>query len=107
MSHQDVETALNKVRTFFLEVQEHIDAMKVGDKVPATKLADAIARRHDMTGPQLYPLLKVFFDNCQELLVKRGAHGGLFKIVPVDAIAETISVNKTSETDESADSEIK
>lgn len=82
MSHQDVETALNKVRTFFLEVQEHIDAMKVGDKVPATKLADAIARRHDMTGPQLYPVLKFFFDTCTELNVKRGAHGGLFKIVP-------------------------
>jgi hypothetical protein len=82
MNKQYVEDALNKIRPFYDEVAAHIDTMKVGDKVPATKLAEQIAERHGLTGPQLYPTLKFLFDTCPELVVKRGAHGGLFKIDP-------------------------
>jgi hypothetical protein len=80
MSSKYVEDTLNMIRPFFDEVQTHLDTMKVGDKVPATKLAERIAERHGMTGPQLYPTLKFFFDNCPELEVRRGAQGGLFKV---------------------------
>jgi hypothetical protein len=79
-----VNLALSMIRPYFEEAQAHIDGMKVGDKVPATILATQIAERHGKTGPQLYPVLKFFFDNCPELTVRRGALGGLFKIVPKD-----------------------
>ena len=82
MSKQYVDSTLDLIRPFFEEVQAHLDTMKVGDKVPATKLAEKIAEKHGMTGPQLYPTLKFYFDNCPELEVRRGAHGGLFKVVP-------------------------
>jgi len=81
MTKQYVDDVLALIRPFFDEVQAHIETMKVGDKVPATVLAQQIAERHGMTGPQLYPTLKFFFDNCPELEVRRGAHGGLFKVL--------------------------
>jgi hypothetical protein len=74
MSHPSVDLALDLIRPFFDEAQAHIEAMKVGDKVPATKLAASIAERHGMSGPQIYTLLKFFFDSCPELKVSRGAH---------------------------------
>lgn len=100
MSHQDIEVALGTIRNFFLEAQQHIDTMKVGDKVPATKLAEQIAQHHEMTGPQLYPVLKFFFDVCSDLNVKRGAHGGLFKVAPPSTTAtapEAVADVATSE----------
>lgn len=80
MNNVNVDKALELIRVFFDEAQAYVDTMKVGDKVPATKLAEEIAKRHGQTGPQLYPTLKVFFDNHDELEVRRGAHGGLFKV---------------------------
>lgn len=82
MNKQYVDDVLALIRPYFDEVQAHLNIMKVGDKVPATALAKQIAERHGMTGPQLYPTLKFFFDNCPELEVRRGAHGGLFKVLP-------------------------
>ena len=86
MTKQYVDNALALIRPLFDEVQSHLDTMKVGDKVPATKLAQQIAERHGMTGPQAYPTLKFFFDNCPELEVRRGAHGGLFKVALKDTV---------------------
>lgn len=80
MSNKNVESALDLIRPIFEEAQATIDTMKIGDKVPATKLAQQIAEHHGQTGPQLYPTLKVFFDSHDELEVRRGAHGGLFKV---------------------------
>ena len=101
MSKQYVDNILELIRPFFDEVQTHIDTMKVGEKVPATKLAQTIAERHDMTGPQLYPTLKFFFDNCPELEVRRGAHGGLFKIDP-NAKKDTVEVTTSEDSKENA-----
>jgi hypothetical protein len=93
MTKQYVDDVLALIRPFFDEVQAHIDTMKIGDKVPATALAAKIAERHDMTGPQLYPTLKFFFDNCPELEVRRGAHGGLFKVaLKTEVVAATDSI---------------
>jgi len=101
MSHPSVDLALDLIRPFFDEAQAHIEAMKVGDKVPATKLAASIAERHGMSGPQIYTLLKFFFDSCPELKVSRGAHGGLLKIVP-NTEAELTEV-KSKAFDETTD----
>lgn len=80
MSNNNVENALDLIRPLFEEAQAYVDTMSLGDKVPATKLAQTIAEHHGQTGPQIYPTLKVFFDSHDELEVRRGAHGGLFKI---------------------------
>lgn len=93
-----VSLALSMIRPYFEEAQAHIDGMKVGDKVPATILAAQIAERHGKTGPQIYPVLKFFFDSCPELDVRRGALGGLFKIVPKDQVATSSAVATEPET---------
>lgn len=84
MSNQHSEDALSKIRVFFDKAASKIDAIKPGEKIPATTLADDIAKEHGMTGPQLYPTLKFLFDDYQtnnpEIDIRKGAHGGIYRL---------------------------
>lgn len=77
--NQHLEDSLNKIRAIFEEAAEQIDALQPGEKIPATKLADQLADKHDMTGPQLYPTLKFLLDGYPGVDIRRGAHGGIVK----------------------------
>lgn len=84
-SKQHIETVLNqRIRPIFEKAAERIDALKPGEKVPATELAKELAKEVGMTGPQLYPTLKLLFDNYPGVVIKKGAHGGIEKL-PVGA----------------------
>jgi hypothetical protein len=78
-SNQHIDNVLSNIRSIFVKAQERIDALKPGEKIPATKLAEDIAKEIDMTGSTLYPTLKFLFDGYPGIDVKRGAHGGLVK----------------------------
>lgn len=92
---QHLENALAKIRPIFEKAVERIDALKPGEKIPATKLADDLAKEHGMTGPQLYPTLKFLFDGYPGVDVRKGAHGGIIKLPlptvsnPADATVST------------------
>lgn len=81
MSDKHVENSLDKIRTIFKKAQSRIDAIPEGGKIPATQLAEDIAKEHGMTGPQLYPTLKFLLDGYPGVDIRRGAHGGIFKLV--------------------------
>jgi hypothetical protein len=72
-----IDASLAKIRVLFEEASEVIESLKPGEKIPATKLAEEIAKKHGLTGPVLYPVLKFLFDGYPDVDVKRGAHGGL------------------------------
>ena len=95
MSDKNVEHALNLIRPLFEEAQAFVDTMKVGDKFPAVKLAKQLAELHGQTGAQLYPIFKIFFDNHDELEVRRGSHGGLFKVESKSAAQAKVLVEGT------------
>ena len=80
MSEKHVEISLDKIRTIFKKAQSRIDAIPEGNKIPATQLAEDIAKEHGMTGPQLYPTLKFLLDGYPIVDIRRGAHGGIFKL---------------------------
>jgi hypothetical protein len=77
---QHIENSLENIRVIFKEAAERIEALKPGEKVPATVLAQEIADKHDMTGPQLYPSLLFLIKGYPNVEVRRGAHGGIFKL---------------------------
>lgn len=77
-----VEGALQKIRAIFEEASEKIEAIPPGGKIPATALADELAKAHGMTGPQLYPTLKFLTDDYPNRVIKRGAHGGIYNPIP-------------------------
>ena len=80
-SKQHIDNTLaTKIRPLFEKAAARIDALKPGEKVPATQLAEEIAKEHDMTGPQLYSTLKLLFDGYPGVDVRRGAHGGIIKL---------------------------
>ena len=85
---QHIEEALNEVRALFVKAATRIEALAPGEKVPATTLAEDLARviiqpdGKPMTNPQIYPTLKFLFKDYPNVEIARGAHGGI-KRLPV------------------------
>lgn len=98
MSDQHVEASLDKIRTIFKKAQSRIEAIKPGEKIPATQLAEELAKEHGMTGPQLYPTLKFLLDGYPNVDIRRGAHGGIFKR-PIVTTPVAVPVAATPDTD--------
>jgi hypothetical protein len=94
MNKTHVEASLDKIRAIFEKASARIEALKPGEKVPATELAAQLGKEIGMTGPQLYPTLKFLFDGYPGVDVKRGAHGGIIKqpVVTVDTAAVAASL---------------
>lgn len=86
-TEQHIEETLNKLRAIYVEAATRIDSLKGDEKVPATKLAEEIAKSRDMTGPQLYPTLRFLFENYPGVVISRGAHGGIKKATVKDQVA--------------------
>jgi hypothetical protein len=80
MSNQNIDVALGKVRDLYLRVSEEIEKMKPGEKIAATKLTATIATELGTTGPTIYPILKILYDNYPGITFKKGAQGGLEKM---------------------------
>jgi len=78
-SKMHIEQSLAKIRTIFEKASARIEAMKPGDKIPATKLAEELAEEIGMTGATLYPTLKFLYDKYPGVDIKRGAKGGIIK----------------------------
>jgi len=84
---QHIENALNEIRVqIFDKAAARIDALKENEKVPATTLAEEIAREivlpngKRMTSPQIYPTLKFLLKGYPGVEISRGAHGGIKKL---------------------------
>lgn len=85
---QHIEEALNEVRALFMKAATRIEAIKPGNKIPATTLAEELAKEQGMTGPQIYPIIKLVLDDYPGVLIRRGAHGGIFRPVAGTKIVE-------------------
>lgn len=82
MNTKHVEDSLAKIRVIFEKASTRIEAMKPGEKIPATVLAEELAEAHGLTGPSLYPTLKFLFEGYPGVDVRRGAQGGIVKLAP-------------------------
>lgn len=76
-SHIDITLA--KIKVVFERASQKIEALKSGEKIPATVLSKELAEEIGMTGPQLYPTLLFLIKDYPGVDVKRGAHGGIVK----------------------------
>ena len=83
-NQQHIDDSLAKIRGIFEKASDRIEALAPGEKIPATTLAAELAAEVGLTGPGLYPTLKFLFDNYPGVEVRKGAHGGIFKL-PVKA----------------------
>lgn len=78
-----IQNAVNQVHALFLKAATRIEELKPGEKVPATQLAADLASERGMTGPQLYPTLLFLIKGYPGVEVKRGAHGGIVRPLPI------------------------
>ena len=90
-----VNVSLDKIRTIFERASARIEALKPGEKIPATALAVELGAEFGLTGPQLYPTLRFLFDGYPGIIVRRGAHGGLIKPDPSQSSKKTSKKNVT------------
>lgn len=104
-SKTHIEKAVGNVRSIFEKAAARIDALAPGEKVPATTLAADLAKELGMTGPQLYPTLKILFDGYPGVDIKRGAHGGIMKLpLPTAATTNTAPTVAADSAADAADS---
>jgi hypothetical protein len=81
---EHIDASLAEIRAIFEKAANKIEAIKPGEKIPATELATQIAEEYKMTCPQLYPTLKFLLNSKYPGVdIRRGAHGGIFKLLPV------------------------
>lgn len=88
---EHIEAALTDMRALFMKAATRIEAIKPGEKIPATQLADDLAKEQGQTGPQLYPTLKRLTDGYPGVIIRRGAHGGIFRPLPETAVDTTVT----------------
>ncbi len=81
-NEEEVSRTLAALRPLLEKASAQIEAIKPGEKIPATELADSLAKEIGMTGPQLYPTLKFLFDGYKGVDVRKGAHGGIYRLKP-------------------------
>ncbi len=97
---QHLENTLLKIRPLFEKAAELIDALKPGEKIPATELAKTLAKECGMTGPQLYPTLKFLLnDEYPGVAIRRGAHGGIVKLGAEEAAPEVTETEPDTTTE--------
>lgn len=83
-----------KLRPIYDQARAQIDALKPGEKIPATTLAEKIAKPLGMTQAQLYPTLKFLLDGYPGVEIRKGAHGGIFKLPAPSTVSATADANK-------------
>jgi hypothetical protein len=88
-----LEEALNQVRTLFLKAATRIEAIPPGGKIPATQLADDLAKEQGQTGPQVYPTLKILLEGYPGVKILRGAHGGIHRPLPAAPAVDTVKTD--------------
>jgi hypothetical protein len=92
-NQQHIDHQLFLLRTIFEEASAKIEALKPGERLPATQLAHTIAAKYEINGIELYTVLKLFlFKNYPNLKVNRGRTGGLEKLT-----TETIKENNDNQ----------
>lgn len=90
MNKEHIEFSLDKIRKLYEKASTRIESLKPGEKIPATVLAEQIAKEVGMNGPQLYPTLKFLFDGYPGVRVLRGAKGGIEKLAIVADIVQEL-----------------
>lgn len=73
----------DKIKAILMMAVARIESLKPGEKIPATTLADEIARDPSVnsTGAYLYPVLKYLInEKYPGVKIMRGAHGGILKL---------------------------
>lgn len=95
MNKTHVDLTLAKIRPILEKASTRIEAIPPGQKIPATALADELAKEIGMTGPQLYPTLKFLFQGYPGVDVRAGAHGGIYKLLPGEVPGQKKKSTKT------------
>lgn len=90
-----LDQVVEDVRQLFLKAALRIEAIKPGEKIPATQLAEDLGKEYGKTGPQLYPILLLLIKNYPGVVVRKGAHGGICREIPTTPVVETSTADQT------------
>lgn len=75
-----IETRLNDIRTIYLKAVERLEALKPGERIPSTVLADEIAKEMGQKTTQLYPILLPMLNGYPRFIRRVGAKGGMERL---------------------------
>jgi hypothetical protein len=79
--HQHIDDVLtNGIRPLMQDASDILEALKPGERMPATELAKRVAEKHGTTGAAIYPVLLFLFNGYPNFKKSRGARGGLERV---------------------------
>jgi hypothetical protein len=82
MIQEHIRNNLSRFEEIFQKATSKIEALKVGERLPATTLAADLGKEYDLTGAQLYPVISLFLKGYPDIEIARGAKGGIVKLSP-------------------------
>jgi hypothetical protein len=91
INEKHINNSLDKIRSLFNKASERIEALKQGEKIPATKLAEDIAKEIGMTGAQIYPVLIFLIKDYPGMQIKKGASGGISRLPIIEETAKDLA----------------
>jgi hypothetical protein len=98
-NQQHIDHQLSLLRTILEEASEKIEALKPGERLPATQLAHTIAAKYEINGIELYTVLKLFlFKGYPGVKFNKGRNGGIEKLE--ETITETIKESNDNQIKE-------
>lgn len=102
-----IDESLAKIRVIFEKAAAVIEALPADgkSKIPGTTLAKDIGQEFGITGPTMYPTMLFLYKGYPGTVLRKGAHGGIIRLAPGDAVADAASSSTTDDSTPSDDSE--
>ena len=82
--NEHIDEVIAEIRASFVKASLRIEDIKPGEKIPATQLADSMAKEQGKKGHQVYPVLKLLFKGYPGVEVRKGRDGGISRPLPND-----------------------
>jgi len=96
-----IELRITELRDFWMKAAERIENIKVGEKIPATTMAEELASERGSTSSRVYPWLKMLTEDYPGVVVRAGRFGGIYRPALDKSPTQTDDVS-TQNTDPNA-----
>lgn len=77
---QHLEASIQDIRGIFTNAITRIEAIKMGERYPAVKLAGEIGAEFGLTAAQAYPFMRRLLDGYPNFITKAGRFGGIQRV---------------------------
>jgi hypothetical protein len=84
--------SLAEINNIFSKVVDKLENVPRGQTISATNLSKELGEPYGKTAQQLYPVLQFIFNNYPGFKMKKGPHGGLYRLTEEEEEKEITTI---------------